>query len=446
MALSFVPPPPAPVRPAPRAHPEVLSLETLHRDHFAYVWRTLRHLGVPPAWLDDACQEVFVVVHRRLAEFEGRSDPKTWLYAIARRVAADQRRSQRRAARRVAALQADEPATSDGIEDPVARNEAAAHVFRFLDGLDDDKRAVFTLYAFEGLRGPEIAERLAMNLNTVYARLRVARAGFAQSCRSIEEHEAACAVAACSEPATQRQAQAWVALAPMLGASAAASPIAFAGAFKLIGGLLLGTTVAVGAWQSSREPTPALAPRLAIATSVDTVDDAAPAPAGTHAPWPAAPALVDEPTADIRGPDPVESPPSTPAPARRASPSRRLPSRDAAPSTATPTTTPAIESQPAAPAPPAPPAADPLHQEVDLIAKIREAARTSDHAQVIALAGLHARGFAHGRLVAERRAYEAAARCSLGQLRRGRSLAQRYLDDHPLAVLATSVRNACFGG
>ena len=340
------------------------------------------------------------------------------------------------------------PDLVDVIRDIAADKKLRAdHDWLILDGLDDDKRAVFTLYAFEGLRGPEIAERLAMNLNTVYARLRVARAGFAQSCRSIEEHEAACAVAACSEPATQRQAQAWVALAPMLGASAAASPIAFAGAFKLIGGLLLGTTVAVGAWQSSREPTPSLAPRLAIATSVGTVDDAAPAPAATHAPWPIAPALVDEPTADIlRGPDPVEAPPSTPAPTRRASPSRRLPSRDAAPSTATPTTTPAIESQPAAPAPPAPPAADPLHQEVDLIAKIREAARTSDHAQVIALAGLHARGFAHGRLVAERRAYEAAARCSLGQLRRGRSLAQRYLDDHPLAVLATSVRNACFGG
>lgn len=175
MALSFVPPPPAPVRPAPRAHPEVLSLETLHRDHFAYVWRTLRHLGVPPAWLDDACQEVFVVVHRRLAEFEGRSDPKTWLYAIARRVAADQRRSQRRAARRVAALQADEPATSDGIEDPVARNEAAAHVFRFLDGLDDDKRAVFVLYEIEELTLAEIAAAIGAPIPTVYSRLQAAR-------------------------------------------------------------------------------------------------------------------------------------------------------------------------------------------------------------------------------------------------------------------------------
>ena len=71
---------------APTA-PMTLDLETVYDEHASFVWRTLRLLGVPPAGLEDAVQEVFLVVHRRLAGFEGRSSIRTWLYAIARRVA-----------------------------------------------------------------------------------------------------------------------------------------------------------------------------------------------------------------------------------------------------------------------------------------------------------------------------------------------------------------------
>jgi len=59
-------------------------------------WRSPRRLGVAEASLDDAVQDVFLVVHRRLADFEGRSTPKTWLFGIALRIAKDHRRSARR--------------------------------------------------------------------------------------------------------------------------------------------------------------------------------------------------------------------------------------------------------------------------------------------------------------------------------------------------------------
>jgi len=41
---------------------------------------------------EDAMQDVFLVVHRRLAEFEGRAKLSTWLFGICLRVAKDHRR------------------------------------------------------------------------------------------------------------------------------------------------------------------------------------------------------------------------------------------------------------------------------------------------------------------------------------------------------------------
>src|SRR6185369_18089829 len=69
-----------------------LSVRAVFDEHARYVWRALRHLGIPEADVEDLCQEVFVVVQRKLAEFEGRSELRTWLYGICLRVAADHRR------------------------------------------------------------------------------------------------------------------------------------------------------------------------------------------------------------------------------------------------------------------------------------------------------------------------------------------------------------------
>ncbi|HEX9298205.1 MAG TPA: sigma-70 family RNA polymerase sigma factor, partial [Polyangiaceae bacterium] len=56
------------------------------------VWRTLHYCGVPPSDLQDVCQEVFLVIHRKIGEFEGRSSMRTWVYQICMRVAAGYRR------------------------------------------------------------------------------------------------------------------------------------------------------------------------------------------------------------------------------------------------------------------------------------------------------------------------------------------------------------------
>jgi RNA polymerase sigma-70 factor, ECF subfamily len=147
----------------------------LYAEYFRAMWRTLRRLGVEPAQLDDAVQDVFVVVHRRLAEFDGRS-LRGWLYAIAVRVASDHRRAA--AHRRAVPLS---EALVDPAPDPAQTSELAESVrllHELLAELDEAKRTVFVLGELEELSAPEIAEALGENLNTVYSRLRAARAQF----------------------------------------------------------------------------------------------------------------------------------------------------------------------------------------------------------------------------------------------------------------------------
>src|SRR5690349_20979346 len=73
----------------PPARLDAADFPQLYREHFAFVWRSVAHRGVPSAALDDVVQEVFIVVHRKLPEFEGRSSLRTWIAGVVRRVVAD---------------------------------------------------------------------------------------------------------------------------------------------------------------------------------------------------------------------------------------------------------------------------------------------------------------------------------------------------------------------
>jgi RNA polymerase sigma-70 factor, ECF subfamily len=162
---------------------EALDFDAIYEAHFDFVWRNVRRLGVPEAAVDDAVQEVFLVVHRRLAEFEGRSSVKTWLFGILARVAGDHRRALRRKSPHARgagdAVEADLIADErESPHDRTARKEGVQLLHKLLSALDDDKRAVLVLAELEQMTAPEIAESLGLNLNTVYARLRAARRDF----------------------------------------------------------------------------------------------------------------------------------------------------------------------------------------------------------------------------------------------------------------------------
>ncbi len=163
--------------PAGDAAPEIGQV---FRDHSSQVFRTMRALGVAPAALDDALQEVFVVVHRRLGEFEGRAKLSTWLYAITYRVAQNQRRQTRRHDRH-SELGEELSTNATSPAEALARKEAADFLLRFCASLPEERRDVFVLCVLEERAAPEVAEVLNLNLNTVYSRLRVARLGFREA-------------------------------------------------------------------------------------------------------------------------------------------------------------------------------------------------------------------------------------------------------------------------
>lgn len=165
----------------------VPPFEAIYDEHFDLVFRNIRRLGVPEALVDDAVQEVFLVVYRRLGQFEGRSSLKTWIFSIVMRVASDHRRSIRRKSPHVqnpeSAVDADDIADerNESPHERMERREGVELLHRLLDELDDDKRIVLVLAELEGLTAPEIADTLGENVNTIYARLRAARRDFEQA-------------------------------------------------------------------------------------------------------------------------------------------------------------------------------------------------------------------------------------------------------------------------
>ena len=167
--------------------PRYLDFDQVYREHFTFVWRSARRLGVYEAALDDVVQEVFVIVHRRLGEFEGRSSVRTWLFGIALRVARDHRRSSARKSPEGTVDPDTLRATGLGPSESVEKAEAVRTLYAILDQMDDERREIFVMAELEQMTMPDIAETLSVNVNTAYARLRSARQMFEDA---LERHRA----------------------------------------------------------------------------------------------------------------------------------------------------------------------------------------------------------------------------------------------------------------
>lgn len=151
-----------------------LEVRAVYERHADFVWRSLQHLGVRPADLEDLGQEVFVVVHRRLGTFDGRSKLTTWLFGICLHLV---QRHRRRAYLRLEFLHAEPPEQLDARtpETHYAEDEARLRLEQLLVKLSPERRATFVLFEVEGMSCEEIAELTAVPLGTVYSRLHSAR-------------------------------------------------------------------------------------------------------------------------------------------------------------------------------------------------------------------------------------------------------------------------------
>lgn len=152
------------------------DFDRVYRDYVAFVWRRLRRMGIPQAEVADVAHEVFIIVHRKLADFDGRASIAAWLFGITRGVVSNWRKAEQRRERRLTV--APIPGAPPSPDDHASAGEARAMIERFLDSLDADKRIVFELADVEGLRAREIGEIVGTNIHTVNSRLRAARLRF----------------------------------------------------------------------------------------------------------------------------------------------------------------------------------------------------------------------------------------------------------------------------
>jgi RNA polymerase sigma-70 factor (ECF subfamily) len=166
---------------------EAPSIAELYRAHYGFVWRNVQRLGAHEEWADDAVQEVFLVAARRLAEFEQRANPKTWLFAIALRVVQRLQRNRQRYQQRVTRY-----ATAQSlsvVNDPWDREYAARVLRSLLQQLSEEKRIVLILAELEGFTSAEIARAVGVKQGTVDSRLRQARIDLARLLTQLQREE-----------------------------------------------------------------------------------------------------------------------------------------------------------------------------------------------------------------------------------------------------------------
>jgi RNA polymerase sigma-70 factor (ECF subfamily) len=160
--------------------------EAAFEQHFSMVWRSLRRLGVSEAAVDDAVQDVFLVLHRRWADFQHQSSLRTWIYGILLRVASDHNRRARRERARWSPEVPELESPSDSPDRIYQQREAAGLLRRALGQLDEKEREMLVLVDLEESSVVDAADALGINLNTAYSRLRRGRQSFEKALRLAE--------------------------------------------------------------------------------------------------------------------------------------------------------------------------------------------------------------------------------------------------------------------
>jgi RNA polymerase sigma-70 factor, ECF subfamily len=154
-------------------------LRQLALDHYDFVWRALRHLGVTPPDTDDAAQRVFLTLAQKLQSIQDGKE-RSYIFGIVMRVAANARRD--RANARLREVPESDVASSLAhaatAEEELARAEELATLDEILACMPEERRVVFVLFEIEELTLVEITDLLGIPMGTVTSRLRRAREEF----------------------------------------------------------------------------------------------------------------------------------------------------------------------------------------------------------------------------------------------------------------------------
>ncbi len=155
------------------------------RRSFVYVWRLLRRLGLSPADADDAAQQVFIVLSRRIDELE-RGKERAFLYGTAVRIAWRARRTLERRREELCAAVDRDDSPIPAPDQLMAQRQARRTLDKILQAMPLDVRSVFVLFEFEGMSLTEISSTLSIPRGTVASRLRRGRQDFQRRVRGLE--------------------------------------------------------------------------------------------------------------------------------------------------------------------------------------------------------------------------------------------------------------------
>lgn len=376
----------------------------LYREHYGFIWASVRRLGVPAALIDDAAQDTFIVAYRKRAELEG-PGVRPWLYGIARRVASNYRRTARRSARKRKAI------ANTAVPSSVLSAEPQIELHdldRFLHALPARDRELFVLSEVEGFTGPELANALGCNMSTAYGRVRTLR-------QRLARHTDDAVIEQSRERRPRATAQGWALLVPALrasepgwfglgtmGTNLLAASLGAAASAAVVVGVIVPATPGPSASATERPTTRASHSNASAATTRAHASDP------TTTPKPQA-----EPPPPLRA-TAASAPPV--APARGATPSAR--------------------PKPSAPV-------DELARENALLAEAAQALSRGDPQRALDAMQEHARQFPSSAMGDLRAKVRVQALCALGKPEQARGEARSYIRTHPGTPLPQKFLDAC---
>lgn len=164
--------------------PAAPDFRSVFQNHVAYLWHTLRRLGIQEADIEDVSHDVFIQVYRQLDQYDPGRPIRPWLFAFAFRKASEHRR-QSRFRLEVLSDPDDPPDVAPTPVNQILRLEELELGHAALGELELGQRAVFVLHDLDGYAMREVASALEIPLNTAYSRLRLARADFAKAVRRL---------------------------------------------------------------------------------------------------------------------------------------------------------------------------------------------------------------------------------------------------------------------
>jgi RNA polymerase sigma-70 factor (ECF subfamily) len=162
----------------PIAAYDVPSFQTIYKQYVDFIWSSAGYLGAGSDIIDDVVQDVFIVIHSKLATLQRPEAMRSWIYGIVRRTLSEYRRSRRMRDSVGASLGAEPRSSQTSPLDIVERRADLELIENLLAKLDGPKREVFVMVEILEMTVPEVVQALEIPMNTAYSRLRLARQTF----------------------------------------------------------------------------------------------------------------------------------------------------------------------------------------------------------------------------------------------------------------------------